>query len=119
MSCTRLFWEVNARAVAEGQLAVQVFPGVSARHRQRIDCVVMIANDRNVVRDGADRRIIFVNAFELSVFRRPHVGVAAEADVYGLIYSLDFPGIAGLTSQLSGSSTCWPSTMRWLNSPYW
>ena len=82
-------------AVAEGQLAVQVFPGVfGPPQAQRIDGVVMIANDRNVVRDGADRRIIFVNAFELSVFRRPHVGVAAEADVYGLIYSLDFPGIA-------------------------
>ena len=81
--------------VAEGQFLVELFPRVfSAPQAQRVDRVVVIADDGHIIRDGADRRILFVDTFQAAVFVRAHVGIAAEADIDSLVDFLDFPGIA-------------------------
>ena len=81
--------------VADGQFLVELFPRIfRPPQAQRVDRIVVVADDRHIVRYGADRRILFVDTFQVAVFVRTHVGVAAKADIDGLVDFLDFPGIA-------------------------
>ena len=53
--------------------------------------MVVVADNRYVVRYGTDGRIFFVYTFQVAFAVRTHVGVAAKAHVYGLVDFLYFP----------------------------
>ena len=56
--------------------------------------MVAVARDRDIVRDRPDRLEFFIDAFQVAVLARPHIGVAAEAHVDRLVGALDLPGEA-------------------------
>ena len=63
---------------------------------QRVDRVVVVADDRHVVRHCHDRHRILVDEFEAAVRHLLHVGIAVELDVDGLIRLAVLPGKAVL-----------------------
>ena len=63
---------------------------------QRVDRVVVVADNRHVVRHCHDRHRIFVDELETAVRHFLHVGIAVELDVDGLIRLAVLPGKAVL-----------------------
>ena len=59
---------------------------------QRVDRVVVIADNRHIIRHSHDRHRIFVDELETAVFHLLHVGIAVELDVDGLVRLAVLPG---------------------------
>ena len=75
-----------------------------------------VAGDLHVLGHG-QHHIIPGVLYPVAAQRVPLVlHLAAEADLLGLVHLGDEPGVAQ-PSQLSGSSTCWPSTIFCLKMP--
>jgi len=73
---------------------LEVIDGFRIPDAERIDDAVLVSEHRNIIRHGADGRIIFVNVFVLSRLRIEfNPCVPAEADFLGMLRTLQFKRI--------------------------